>query len=341
MIGHRAFAVFLPLALATSVSARQVEWTDPSPHVTTFVTVQDDVRLEVLDWGGSGKPLVLLAGLGDTAHVFDDFAPMLAKRYRVLGVTRRAHGRSSAPATGYTSTRLAEDVARVLEAAGVKQPVIVGHSFAGEELHVLGARYSAQIAGLVYVDAAFNKAKRPDGSEDYDAVARTLPAAPRPEPADLASFAALRAFLTRTQGPAGPEAHLRARWVANADGSVARPWVPDLAVRQALTNEMQAMSVAYNPERIRVPALAIYAVPKAGDLVRPWYDAEDPVVREQVQTLYRLARERFARHAKWFEAFAVRGRVSELAGAHHLFLSHPREVLEQIEAFLSSLRETP
>jgi hypothetical protein len=54
-----------------------------------------------------------------------------------------------------------------------------------------------------------------------------------------------------------------------------------------------------------------------------------------------LARERFARHAKWFAAFAERGRVSELAGAHHLFLSHPRDVLAQIEAFISSLPETP
>jgi hypothetical protein len=39
--------------------------------------VQEGVRLEVLDWGGSGRPLVLLAGGGDTAHVFDDFAPKL------------------------------------------------------------------------------------------------------------------------------------------------------------------------------------------------------------------------------------------------------------------------
>ena len=39
-----------------------------------FVTVEDDVRLELLDWGGSGQPVVLLAGSGNSAHVFDDFA---------------------------------------------------------------------------------------------------------------------------------------------------------------------------------------------------------------------------------------------------------------------------
>jgi hypothetical protein len=34
-----------------------------------FVAVQPDVKLEVLDWGGTGRNLVLLAGLGSTAHV--------------------------------------------------------------------------------------------------------------------------------------------------------------------------------------------------------------------------------------------------------------------------------
>src|SRR6266478_6781622 len=54
---------------------------DPSPHTTRFVTVDKEVRLEVLDWGGSGRPLVLLAGGGDTAHVFDDFAPKLTPSF--------------------------------------------------------------------------------------------------------------------------------------------------------------------------------------------------------------------------------------------------------------------
>src|SRR5689334_17401772 len=39
---------------------------DASPHKASFVTVDKGVKLEVLDWGGSGPPLVLLAGLGNT-----------------------------------------------------------------------------------------------------------------------------------------------------------------------------------------------------------------------------------------------------------------------------------
>lgn len=336
MIRRAAFVLCLPLLAATDASPQQTEWRDPSAHATRMIDVDEGVQLEVLDWGGSGPAIVLLAGLGDTAHVFDDFAPMLTARHRVIGVSRRAHGRSSAPATGYGFARLAEDVVRVIDAVDVDKPVVVGHSIAGEELHVLGARYSAKLAGVVYIDAAFNRA---DGSDDYDAVARTLPPAPRPGPGDLASFAALRSFLERTQGPAGPEAHLRARYVGNADGTVAGPWMPDLPIRQALSREMPAANKPYNPEPIRLPALAMYAVPgSAADLMRRWYKGDDPAVRDAVQTLFRLARERFGRHAKWFEAFAARGRVIEISGAHHLFITNPREVLQQLEAFMSSVR---
>ena len=37
-------------------------------HSIRFVTVQDNVKLEVLDWGGSGRPMILLHGGNSTAH---------------------------------------------------------------------------------------------------------------------------------------------------------------------------------------------------------------------------------------------------------------------------------
>ena len=75
-----------------------------------FITVDENVQLEVLDWGGSGRAIVLLAGSGNTAHVFDDFAPKLTDCCHVYGVTRRGFGSSSRPPTGYDDQRLADDV---------------------------------------------------------------------------------------------------------------------------------------------------------------------------------------------------------------------------------------
>ena len=344
---------FLPilgllLMAATTASTQQAEWKDSSPHATKFVTVEDGVQLEVLDWGGSGPALVLLAGLGGTAHHFDDLAPSLTPRHRVIAVTRRGHRGSSAVASGYGFGRLAEDVLRVIDAVGISNPVIIGHSFAGEEMHVLGARHSARIRGLLYVDAAFDRGDDAD-NEAFNAVARTVPAAPSPQTGDLASFSALRAYLEK-YGGGGPEGYLRTRYRANPDGSVAGLWAPDLPIRQAMTKEMQSAYKPYNPERIRVPALAIYAVPKSADdfMRRGSSDrlafpelvtraADDPALRERVEKLYLLTRDRVRNHERWFEAFAERGRVVELSGTHDLLVSSPRDVLDQIEAFVSAL----
>jgi hypothetical protein len=127
-----------------------------------------------------------------------------------------------------------------------------------------------------------------------------------------------------------------------------------VSIRQAITQEIQAAYKSYNPERIRVPALAIYAIPtSADDLMRRGSSdrsafpelvastAADPILRERVENLYLLTRERVRNHAKWFEAFAERGRVVELSGTHSLVISNPREVPQQIEAFVSSLPEKP
>ena len=59
--------------------------TETSGYQRQFVTVGNQVRLEVLDWGGHGRPLVLLSGLGNTAHVFDSIAPVLSTLDRKFG----------------------------------------------------------------------------------------------------------------------------------------------------------------------------------------------------------------------------------------------------------------
>ena len=87
--------------------------------------------MEVLDWGGSGRPLVLLAGGGDMAHVFDDFAPKLTPNFHVYGITRRSFGASGFSADGYGADRLGDDVLAVLDWLKLIRPVLVGHSLGG------------------------------------------------------------------------------------------------------------------------------------------------------------------------------------------------------------------
>src|SRR5579863_2971732 len=72
-----------PQKLQFARATKETEWRDESPHSAQFINVDHDVKLEVLDWGGSGRPLVLLSGLGNTAHIFDQFAPKLTVTYHV------------------------------------------------------------------------------------------------------------------------------------------------------------------------------------------------------------------------------------------------------------------
>jgi non-heme chloroperoxidase len=130
--------------------------TDSSAHKVQFVTVEEGVQLEVLDWGGTGRPLIFLAGAGDTAHAFDNFAPKFTGQNHVYGITRRGFGASSkpAPANGnYSADRLGDDVLAVMQSLGIERPVLVGHSVAGEELSSIGSRFPNKVSGLVYLDA--------------------------------------------------------------------------------------------------------------------------------------------------------------------------------------------
>ena len=56
--------------LANPIGVAQAPaWQDPSKHQVQFVEVEKDVRLEVLDWGGTGRPVVMLGGFHYCAHI--------------------------------------------------------------------------------------------------------------------------------------------------------------------------------------------------------------------------------------------------------------------------------
>jgi len=118
-----------------------------------FVIVAPDVKLEVLDWGGSGRNLVLLPGGGNTAHVYASLAPKLAKQFHVFGITGRGSGQSSAPPNGYTARQYGEDIVAVLDALHITNPVLIGHSIAGEEMSAVAKYHPGRASALIYLDA--------------------------------------------------------------------------------------------------------------------------------------------------------------------------------------------
>jgi pimeloyl-ACP methyl ester carboxylesterase len=132
-------------------------WADASPHRVRHVSVAPGVQLEVLDWGapagGSGPALVFLAGLGNTGHVYDDFALRFRDRFHVYAITRRGFGTSSDAADGYDAATRARDIVTVLDSLQIDGAALAGHSVAGDELSKVAATYPARVRALVYLDA--------------------------------------------------------------------------------------------------------------------------------------------------------------------------------------------
>ena len=300
-----------------------VVWHDPSPHKVRYVRISKDVQLEVLDWGGSGAPIILLAGSGDTAHVFDEFAPTIAARHHVYGITRRGYGASGYDPLQYGSDRLGDDVVAVMDALELQRSILMGHSFAGAELSDVATRYPGRIAGLVYLEAAYTFAFRGEGAPTMDEFQQLLseePKPPAPVPADLASFTALQAYYERMTGIRIPEAELRQQWEGTADGRV--------SARRSFPGRATITEGAREFSHIAAPALVVFANPHN---LGPWLNHNpDPSIATAVKA-YQIKYADFTkRQAKAVADGMPNAHVVTLRNANHrIFLSNQTEVLKR------------
>ncbi|MFD2078053.1 alpha/beta fold hydrolase [Actinopolymorpha cephalotaxi] len=97
--------------------------------VRDLVVGDGSVPIAVRDFGGDGRPLVLLHGAGGNLAHWTSFAPLLAPDFRVVAPDLRGHGHS---ANGpWTWTDVLTDVQAVVDHLGLANPVVVGHSLGG------------------------------------------------------------------------------------------------------------------------------------------------------------------------------------------------------------------
>jgi len=129
---------------------------DKSPHKSDFVNV-NGIKLHYLDWGGEGDVLLFLAGMGCNAHIFDDIAPRFTDKFHVMALTRRGHGESDHPETGYDVDTLTEDIRQFMDALGIEIVIPAGHSMANIELSHFNALYPERVLKLIFLDAAYDR----------------------------------------------------------------------------------------------------------------------------------------------------------------------------------------
>ncbi|MBC8072274.1 MAG: alpha/beta hydrolase [Deltaproteobacteria bacterium] len=294
-----------------------------------LVDVAPNVSLEVLDYGGQGAPVILLAGLGSTGHIFDDFAPRLTERHHVYAITRRGFGASSKPDDGYdVVTRVADDLA-VLAALGLERTIWIGHSLAGDELTALAATHPSRVTMLVYLDATTDHGAR---FRELEASSRLPPPERRPPSAEtLKDPMKFHAWLeTEMMGTAFPFGETLAKFELGPDGP---PRARDLrSAAEKLTEGSGRQDFA----AVHVPALVFLAPPAGPEHLVPNFESMSPANRQA----WRDAWPKF--DAFWKSSYEdVRlhlagAKIVMLRNSHHfLFIRSDDEVLEEIRAFIS------
>ena len=111
-----------------------------------------DLPFHYRDWGGDGRPVLLLHGLASTCHIWDLVAPLLAADFRVVALDQRGHGLSAQVEDGFDFATVAGDAAALISTLGWERPVIVGHSWGADVALELAAARPELTSGLIFVD---------------------------------------------------------------------------------------------------------------------------------------------------------------------------------------------
>lgn len=128
-----------------------------APFTSRFYTSFDGLTLHYRDYGGPrGAPLTVICipGLTRNARDFEDLAPHLAQKYRVLCVELRGRGLSEYaknPAT-YVPPVYVRDIDSLIAAAGLTQVALIGTSLGGIISMVLGGIVPHKLLGVVLND---------------------------------------------------------------------------------------------------------------------------------------------------------------------------------------------
>ncbi len=288
-------------------------WRDRSPHRSDFV-VANGVRLHYLDWGGRGETLLLLTGMGNSAHIFDDLAPKFTARFRVLALTRRGHGQSDKPQTGYDIDTLVEDIAQFLSALKIERAHLAGHSLAGDEMTRFAGRYPERVGKLVYLDAANHDATLTD-QDIYRRIPEVF-ASLSPSLADVVSYETYRNWTKKNRfgfWSQAQEADFRA--TNFGENGELKPALPGYVVT-ALDQCLRLFAPDY--DKLKAPALsfhALYSMKTAFPWLAPNTDKEAWRKAQEFLTLTLIPHER--KLADRFQREVAGARVIVWPATHH------------------------
>lgn len=279
---------------------------EPGRRVVVTVPEKPPVSLYVEEQG-SGEPVLLLHGLGESTYTWHEIAPALAARHRVIALDLKGFGRSEKPDDeAYSADDQAALVARFIVEAGLDRVTLVGHSFGGTV--ALRTALADGIAGTgrvrriaVIAAPALPRA----AARRFDLV--TLPLIPDALAAALPAEAMARLLLREAMGG-------RTASAADVEGYAA-PYREAGAMRaffataRAIVAERDVSAVAKRYRTLTLPVLAVWC-------------RKDPIVP--------------LRAGRDLVAALPSARLAVLEGCHHLPQhERPKQLLRSLRAFLA------
>jgi pimeloyl-ACP methyl ester carboxylesterase len=103
---------------------------------------------------GTGRPVVLLHGLGGTFRYWLGTVSRLAGRHRMIAADVPGFGGSDIAARPFDLLAAGTRLLEACEAIGAERPVLVGHSLAGPVAACVAARFPERVGGVVLISSA-------------------------------------------------------------------------------------------------------------------------------------------------------------------------------------------
>ena len=217
----------------------------------------DKVKLQYLDWGGQGQVLVFICGLGDTPFLFEDLAGQLSPHYRVVGYSRRDHGKSESKEDKYDNGTLVSDLKLLLDSLNIDEANLLGWSMGGNEITEFASLYPDRVGKLIYFEAGYDLS---DGG--FEKLVSNIPKPYLPDSSVMKSLHNYREWYHRfwfgdVDWNEVLEANLLASIKIYSGGGVET--IPNDHVFKSTLRE--AMNYKRSYQKVRVRSLVIYSKP--------------------------------------------------------------------------------
>jgi pimeloyl-ACP methyl ester carboxylesterase len=151
MSGRGAVVLIVAAIAALPVAARAQDFNYPRSFRQQDIA-SNGTKLHVRV-GGSGPPVVLLHGYGETGDMWVPLAKDLVKDHTVIVPDLRGLGLSAKPPGGYDKKTQAADIAGILDALKVERAALVTHDIGNMVGYAFAARYRDRVTRFVLIDA--------------------------------------------------------------------------------------------------------------------------------------------------------------------------------------------